>query len=262
MCLAISCFRAFLPAGAEPVARRAAELDDRRRILLGVLQHHPDEIGAERTQILGDGGDEILARLAADIGPVVQDDEDAGLGGLLDGREQRRPGIGEDHDHIDLLSDVSAHVGDRLGGVAAGRGVDDLLDARISQRLGDEFHLGDLTPDVFAEAVGIGDREIAMPGLADVVLPALERELALFGRQIHRRMPDRFGDDRRDVLGRAHGLQHQFLGVACLRRRRPRKHGRRHDRHGPVAHSLMVAFHCIPPLNAQLRSDFRWFICS
>ena len=80
----------------------------------------------------------------------------------------------------------------------------------------DEFHLGDLAPDVLAETVGIGHGESAVSGFADVVLPAFERELALLRREIHRRVLDGFDDDRRDVVGPAHGFHHQFIRVAGM----------------------------------------------
>ena len=47
----------------------------------------------------------------------------------------------------------------------------------IGQRLGDELHLGDLAPDVLAEAVGVGHGQRAVPGLAHRGLPAFQREL-------------------------------------------------------------------------------------
>ena len=250
MCLAISCSEHF----CQPALRPLPGVPPSSTIVVGSFlefsHDHFDEVRAERAEVLGDSGHEILAGLAADIGAVVKDDENAGLGGLLDGRQQRRPGIGEDHDDVDLLRDKGAHVGDRLGGVAAGRGVDDLLDARIGQRLLDEFHLGDLAPDILAEAVGIGDGEIAVPGLADVVLPAFERKLALFRRQIHRRVLDGLDDHRRDILGGADGLQHQFVGVAGLRRgAREREHRpAASKRQRPAAHSPKFVFHCRPPL--------------
>src|SRR5262249_48420309 len=160
---------------------------------------------------------------------------------------------GEDHDHIDLLGDIGAHVGHRLGRVAGRRGVDDLLDARIRERLQDEFHLGDLAPDVLAEAVRVGDREIAVPGFADVVLPAFERQLALFRRQIHCRVLDRFDDHRRDIVGGADRFQHQFVGVARLR-------GDAHDgakasrdkRQRPAPYFPTIEFHCYPPWYCSL----------
>ena len=120
-------------------------------------------------------------------------------------------GVGEDDDHVDLLGDVGAHVGDRLGRVAARRGVDDLLDVGIGQRLGDELHLGDLAPDVLAEAVGVGDGQRAVAGLADRVLPALQRQLALLRRQAGGGALERLGDHRLDVLGGAERLHHQFF---------------------------------------------------
>ena len=157
-------------------------------------------------EIFSDGRDEVLARFATDVGAVVKNDEYAGLGGFLDRRQQRRPGIGENDNHIDLLRDKGPHIGDRLGGVAASRGVNDLFDVRIRQRLLDEFHLGDLAPDVLAEPVGIGHGKCAVPGFADVVFPAFKRELALLRRQIHRCVLDGFDDDRRNILRRTDGF--------------------------------------------------------
>jgi hypothetical protein len=60
-----------------------------------------------------------------------------------------------------------------------------------------------LAPKVLAEAVGISDGEIAMSGFAHRVFPALQRQSALFGRQVDRRAIDRLDDHRRDVLGGA-----------------------------------------------------------
>ena len=66
---------AFLPGGAEPIARRAAELDDADRVLAAfsattLMKPVPS---LQRSSAID--GDVVLAGLAADIGAVVEDDE-------------------------------------------------------------------------------------------------------------------------------------------------------------------------------------------
>src|SRR5580692_7832194 len=101
-----------------------------------------------------------------------------------------------------------------LGRVSAGRRVDELFDFWIGQRLEDKFHLGDLAPDILPKAVGVGDRERAVAGLADVVPPALERQLALFRREVHRRAFDRLDNHWRDALRCSDGFQQEVVCIA------------------------------------------------
>ena len=104
-----------------------------------------------------------------------------------------------------------------LVGVAARRGVDDLLDLRIGQRLHDEFHLGDLAPDVLAEAVGIGDGE-RRRGRSRRRSPSSISARARAAPASDRRggALEGLGDHRIDVLGGAERLHHQLV-----RRRAP-----------------------------------------
>ena len=81
----------------------------------------------------------------------------------------------------------------------------------IGQRLGDELHLGDLAPDVLAEAVGERDGDVAVAGLADRVLPALHRQRLLVGREAGGGAFEGLGDDRVDVVGGAQRLHLEFL---------------------------------------------------
>ena len=55
--------------------------------------------------------------------------------------------------------------------------VDDLADLWVRQRLEDELHVRHLAVDVLAELLDVGDGELAArTGVADVVLPALQRQ--------------------------------------------------------------------------------------
>ena len=76
-----------------------------------------------------------------------------------------------------------------------------------------------LAPDVLAEAVGIGDGQRAVAGLADRILPALQRQLALLRRERHGGALERLGDHRVDVLGGAERPLHQVLGALVGQRR-------------------------------------------
>ena len=175
-------------------------------------------------------GDEVLAGLAADIGAVVDGHEDAGLGRFLDGRQQRLAGVGEHDDDVDLLGDVGAHVGDRLGGVAAGRRVDDLLHVGIGQRLLDELHRGDAAPDVLAEAVGIGDGQRAVAGLANASpsstsAPARAARASAGWRRARRPRPSP-GRRPRSCRAPASSCPGRFPGQCCAGNRDARRQGK------------------------------------
>ena len=80
------------------------------------------ELVAKLAQVLRHQREEVLARLAArrrDVGHHL----DARLGRLLRGRQHRLAGVREHGDDVGTLGDQAAHVGDRLGCVAARRGV-------------------------------------------------------------------------------------------------------------------------------------------
>ena len=168
-----------LPARAQGVARRAAQLDD----VAGPVQLLDVDVGelrSETAEVLGDKRQVVGPSVAAHRGDVRHHD-DSRLGRLLHGRQQRLTGVREGGDDVDLLSDQAPHVRDRLSRLGTGVRVDDLSDLRVAECLKHELHVGDLAPDVLAEAVGQSDGEVAVARVTDVVLPALERQLNVDG---------------------------------------------------------------------------------
>jgi hypothetical protein len=118
--------------------------------------------------------------------------------------------VGEDHDHVNALCDVGTQVGNGLGSIAARRSIEDASNLGIGQCLLDELHGGDASPDVLAEAVGIGHGNLAARAcVAGIVVPALERLGAQFpghrlGSAIHSL------DEHWIGFGRAEARLHQI----------------------------------------------------
>ncbi len=126
--------------------------------------------------VLTDDRQVVLAGIA-DVAPGIRRDGDSGVGRLLHHRDHRVAEVRIGDDQVDTLGDRRLPVGERLVEVDVCARVDDLADLRIRQRLEDELHLRHLAVDVLAELLDVRDLELAArPGLAAVVLPALERQ--------------------------------------------------------------------------------------
>ena len=126
--------------------------------------------------VLTDDRQVVLAGIA-DVAPGIRRDRDSGVGRLLHHRDHGVAEVRIGDDHVDTLGDCRFPVGERLVEVDVCARVDDLADLGVRQRLEDELHLRHLAVDVLAELLEIRDFELAArPGLAAVVLPALERQ--------------------------------------------------------------------------------------
>ena len=130
------------------------------------LRHAHHIVGAHRAERRVAGGE--------------RDDRDAGVRRLPHHPELGDAGIGEDHDHVEILCDQAADVSDLLLRLELAVRVADFLDVRALGGLVLELGTRDLTPVIAAPAISIGDPDLLGAAILGNVLHVLDTALLVW----------------------------------------------------------------------------------